>query len=378
MTLRSSTCLVVLSAAVAVAGAASTRLHAQAGTVSPHLAAVSVSHSDLVARIKPVRHAVKLRHARKLRHAVKLHYAVKLRRAVKQIHHATAPARRPADVAPVNDPLWSASWGLRAAGAPAAWQFGQGSPRVVVAVLDTGVDATQPDLAGALVPGWNTMTDTSDTSDTFGHGTAVAGVIAARSNNGVGGSGYCSLCSVMPVKVLDGVGGGSSATVAAGITWAEAHGANVINMSLILGAQDSAVSAAVADAIAHGIVVVASAGNDSGTSPNYPADDPNVIGVAGTDPSGNLYPWSNHGDWVTVSAPGCNEAPSLGGGFGEFCGTSSAAAAASGMVGLALADSASSGAQILAAVHDTSLDGTPRRLDGNALVQSVATRFLFR
>lgn len=283
---------------------------------------------------------------------------------------ATRPAALPASP---NDPLWSSSWGLRALGVPALWRLGLGSPAVVVAVLDTGLDPSQRDLAGALVPGWNTLTDSADTSDTNGHGTAVAGVIAARANNGLGGSGYCPRCSIMPVKVVDGSGRGTSVTIAAGIRWAVAHGANVINLSLILSGRDPDVTAAVADAVARGVVVVAAAGNDGGTGPNYPAGDPGAIGVAGTDPSGALYPWSNHGAWVTVSAPGCNEAPALGGGYQQFCGTSSATAATTGVVALALADCRCPGAQVSGALAATAAAGAPPRLDAGAMIGALAT-----
>jgi len=294
------------------------------------------------------------------------------KRTAKPRRIRTAAKEAPASATP-NDPLWPASWGEQQLGMPAVWRLGQGSAGVVVAVLDTGVDPQQPDLAGALVPGWNTITSSPDTTDTYGHGTAVAGVIAARANNRRGGSGYCSRCSIMPVKVLDGSGGGSSTTIAAGIDWAVAHGAKVINMSLVLAAHAPDVSAAVASAVSQGVVVVASAGNDGGTGVNYPGADAGAIGVAGTDPSGALYPWSNHGSWVTVSAPGCNEAPSLGGGYADFCGTSSSTAVVSGVVALALADCRCSGSDVTRALTATATAGTPPHLDPAALIGSVAT-----
>jgi thermitase len=297
-------------------------------------------------------------------------------------HHArprTAKPRRarqaakqtPAAATP-NDPMWPSSWGMRALDMPAAWRLGQGAPKVVVAVLDTGVDSSQPDLAGALVPGWNAITNTADTSDTYGHGTEVAGVIAARANNHLGGSGYCARCAVMPVKVLDGAGGGSSTTVAAGIRWAAAHGATVLNLSLVLAGRDPAVSSAIADATAQGLLVVASAGNDGGTSANYPAADPGAISVAAADPSDALYPWSNHGSWITVSAPGCNEATTVGNGYAEFCGTSSATAAVSGVLALAVADCGCSAATVSRALTATAKSGSPPRVDGGALVASLS------
>lgn len=252
-----------------------------------------------------------------------------------------------------------------------AWRSGHGTPSVVVAVVDTGVDPNEPDLAGALEPGWNMITDTPDTADQNGHGTAVAAVIGARADNHVGGTGYCARCTLLPVKVLDASGQGSSTTIAAGIRWAAAHGADVINLSVVLTGRDPDVSSAIADAVASGVVVVAAAGNDGGAGQNYPAADPGAIAVAATQASGALYPWSNHGSWVTVSAPGCNQAPTRAGGYADFCGTSSASAAVSGVVGLALADCGCTGAQVTRALEASAAAGAPPRLAANALLAAL-------
>ena len=94
-----------------------------------------------------------------------------------------------------------------------------GAAEVVVAVLDTGVDRGHPDLQGALVEGWDAVNEDADAEDDHGHGTLVAGVIAARSNNGIGGVGACSQCSLMPVKVIGATGSGTAADIAEGIVW---------------------------------------------------------------------------------------------------------------------------------------------------------------
>src|SRR5262249_41140527 len=128
-------------------------------------------------------------------------------------------ATPPATVIP-SDPDWSQQWALTLVNAPAAWKVSTGSKPVVVAVVDSGVDASQPDLQGALVPGADFADDSGDTTDRFGHGTMVAGVIAARPNNGIGGAGICWTCRVMPIKVLGSDGSGSAPAIAAGIRWA--------------------------------------------------------------------------------------------------------------------------------------------------------------
>jgi subtilisin family serine protease len=251
------------------------------------------------------------------------------------------PAAEAAPPAP-NDPLWSTSWSLSKVNAQAAWKLTNGSPDVVVAVLDTGVDLRHPDLAGAFVPGYDFVNRDDDPSDDHGHGTMVAGVIAARANNGLGGAGTCARCSVMPVKVIGGNGSGNASDVALGIAWAVDHGARVINLSFVLSGPDGAVADAVAYARARGAIVVAAAGNAGTSDLTFPAGVPGVVSVTGTDGSDVRYGWANYGSWVRLAAPGCSQATAPGGGYGDFCGTSSAAAFVSGLAGLVL--SLSSGA----------------------------------
>jgi subtilisin family serine protease len=239
-----------------------------------------------------------------------------------------------ADVAP-NDALWGEQWGPRRVRTPAAWEATRGSASVVVAVLDTGVDVSHPDLRGALVSGFDVVNSDADASDDNGHGTATAGVIAARTNNAEGQAGVCWNCSIMPVKVLGASGSGTTSAIASGILWAVAHGADVINLSLGGTGTTLALADAVAHAAGQGVVVVAAAGNNGSTTPFYPAAYPQVISVAGTTSSDGRYDWSNFGSWVQVAAPGCNVAPDPGGGYVNFCGTSSATPVVAGIAGLA-------------------------------------------
>jgi subtilisin family serine protease len=235
-----------------------------------------------------------------------------------------------------NDMLWSTQWGSRLVGAPRAWDSTRGAAGIVIAVVDTGVDALHPDLLGATVAGRDVMNDDADPSDDEGHGTGVAGVMAARTNNLVGLAGVCWACSLMPVKVLDSTGWGKTSTIAAGIVWAVDHGARVVNMSFGGPGTTSALDAAVSYAARKDAVLVAAAGNSGVDTPFFPAAYAEVIGVAATDEADVLYSWSNYGDSVRVAAPGCNTATWLGGGYVEFCGTSSAAPVVAAIAGLAL------------------------------------------
>ena len=239
------------------------------------------------------------------------------------------------DVTP-DDSAWPQQSGLRVAGFPAAWDVTQGSSRVVVAVLDTGVDGQHPDLRGALVPGYDFVNSDTNPMDDHGHGTAVAGVIAARADNHLGGAGICWRCSIMPVKVLDATGSGDDTVIAAGIVWATDHGAKVINLSLGGPGSSPDLTNAIGYATGKGVIVVAAAGNSGTTTQFYPAADPRALSVAATTVADQRYSWSNFGSWVRVAAPGCNVAPVLGGGYGNFCGTSSAAPLVTGLIALEL------------------------------------------
>jgi subtilisin family serine protease len=237
-----------------------------------------------------------------------------------------------------NDVLWHEQWGPRRVRAQKAWDATRGSPSVVVAVVDTGVDYAHPDLQRLFVDGYDFVNEDADPRDDQGHGTAVAGVIAARTQNRTGQAGMCWACKVMPVKVLDANGSGTTATIAAGIVWAANHGAQVINLSLGGAGTTQALQDAVSFAVGRGVVVLAAAGNSGTTTKFYPAAYPEVVSVAATTPTDRLYDWSNRGrDWVQVAAPGCDIAPARGGGYGTFCGTSAATPIASGIAALALA-----------------------------------------
>jgi subtilisin family serine protease len=280
------------------------------------------------------------------------------------------------DVTP-NDAEWPRQWGLRVTGMPQAWSLVRGSAQTIVAVVDTGVDPSQPDIRDALVPGFDFVHQTQNAVDDEGHGTSVAGIIAARTGNGVGIAGVCASCLIMPVKVLDDQGVGDDSVIAAGIVWAVDHGAKVVNLSLGGPGTTPALDDAVAYAVRKGAVVVAAAGNSSSVSPFYPAASSGAIGVAATTEADRPYSWSSYGAWVKLAAPGCNPAPLLGGGYGSFCGTSSASPIVSGLAALSLtASPASRPAQVEQAVEKTAVPVSGfvqyGRIDAPAAISALA------
>jgi subtilisin family serine protease len=239
-----------------------------------------------------------------------------------------------------DDPFYGApaEWGLPLIGAPAAWDTSTGTDGPILAVVDTGVDATHPDLDGRVLPGIDLVNGDDDATDDNGHGTHVAGIMAATGNDGIGGAGVCWGCRILPVKALDAAGTGVYSTLAAGITWATDQGAEVINLSLG-GSQDSlTLRAAVAYAQEHGAVVVAAAGNSGASAPFYPAAFDGVIAVGAEKVDNGRYDFSDYGPaWVDVAAPGCTESTWPGGAYASLCGTSMAAPIVSGSIGLLLA-----------------------------------------
>src|SRR6185369_14948071 len=150
----------------------------------------------------------------------------------------------PAEVTP-NDP-WFGSWEwyLTKIGAPAASSTTTGDKSIIIAILDTGVESTHPDLQAKLVPGWNIYDNNSDTRDVYGHGTVVAGTVAASSNNGQGVASIAWNCPIMPVRIsaLDGTAAYSA--MAIGLTWAADHGARVANLSYMASNSSTVRSAA--------------------------------------------------------------------------------------------------------------------------------------
>ncbi|MDW8215606.1 MAG: S8 family serine peptidase [Roseiflexaceae bacterium] len=211
-----------------------------------------------------------------------------------------------------NDPRFDEQWALYKVGATCAWERTTGSTEVIVAVVDSGVDPTHPDLAARLrTDGYDFVDDDDDPRDENGHGTHVAGIIAAILDNNEGIAGLAPNVTILPVRVMNARGKGSDRAIARGIRFAADRGAKVINLSLgatlTLSADEPSalVNEAIVYAQQQGALVVVAAGNDAVPLPNAIAiDNPDVLVVAATDQRDRKAPFSNSGPWVAVSAPG--------------------------------------------------------------------------
>src|SRR2546425_11315342 len=228
------------------------------------------------------------------------------------------------------DPLYTNQWSLPKIG----WDlvFGTVTPTgsAIVAILDTGVDAQHPDLVGNVIPGTSTLDGSSGMTDPSGHGTWVAGVVAARTNNtpveGIAGVAYAGV-RLMPVTVLDANGLGQDSDVIAGVIWAAADGADVIVMAFSNPGFSQNLQDALDYAWSKNVVLVAATGNDALSTPTFPAVDRGVMGVAGTDPNDTLVPFSNYGPSVFIAAPATDiQTTAIGDAYTIISGTSASAA----------------------------------------------------
>jgi len=189
--------------------------------------------------------------------------------------------------------------------APAAWEETKGSEDVIIAIVDTGIELTHPDLKNKIESsGYDFVNSDFEAEDDEGHGTFVAGIAAADTDNNEGMAGVAWNCKLLPVKVLDELGEGYYSWIIDGIIWAVDHEAAVVNLSLGGPADSYSLEAAVRYAHQNDIVVAAAAGNDGG-SVIYPAAyDDYCLAVAATDYNDQRPAWSNCGTQIDVAAPG--------------------------------------------------------------------------
>lgn len=243
----------------------------------------------------------------------------------------------------VSDPAYNnpdQGYAQRKLGLAASWDVTEGTADVVIAILDTGINPAHPELAGRLVAGYDFVNNDADPMDDFGHGTHVAGIVAAELN-GASIVGVCPKCKLMPVKVLNEKNGGKWSYVVQGILYAVDNGARVINLSLGAGVSSATLESAIKYAQDHNVVVVAAAGNGGSETVFYPAALPYVIAVGATDRNDVRWSLSNYGDFVDVVAPGVNIYSAyhdLGNttGYAYMTGTSMATPFVSGLAGLVL------------------------------------------
>lgn len=258
-----------------------------------------------------------------------------------------------------NDPYYGIAWQLPKIGAPTAWDSSTGQ-NVVIAILDTGVNGSHPDLSGKLVPGWNFYDNNADTSDVEGHGTAVAGAAAAWTNNGIGVAAVAGGALIMPVRIADATANATASMIAQGLVWAADNGARIANISYENVPGNATIQSAAQYMENKGGLVVVAAGN-SGTFDST-APTSTMIPVSATDANDVITSFSSYGNYVDLAAPGINiPTTDWGGGYQSAWGTSISSPIVAGVVSLMMAVNPTLGpTDIESLLFSTAVDlGTP-------------------
>ncbi len=241
-----------------------------------------------------------------------------------------------------SDPSFTSQYALTAIHAPQGWDISTGSNLITIAIVDSGVDYGHADLIGKIDAGHNfiacpdpSVSCATLPQDDYGHGTHVAGIAAASSDNGVGIAGVSWGARIMPVKVLNKFGGGSYSNVAAGIVWAADHGAQVINLSLGGCSDSTLLHDAVLNAYHQGVLIIAAAGNFTcGSQVLYPAQYPEVMAVGASDSLNQPATYWSYGSEVDIAAPGVNIYSLCPGSYCTLSGTSMATPHVSGLASI--------------------------------------------
>src|SRR6266508_218521 len=266
-----------------------------------------------------------------------------------------------------NDPVITQQWALRDIHAYEAWDITTGGD-VTIALLDTGVSPSHPDLKSKLLRGRDLYNNDEDANDDEGHGTYTAGVAAASTDNGTGIAGICWKCKILPVKVLGSRGQGDDATISAGIRWAVDQGARIISMSLGGPGDTAVIRDAVTYAHDHNVLIIAASGNGQaeGNVPNYPAAYTSVLAVSATNSTDGVTGFTTTGSFVDIAAPGVGLwstiwSPRDGDTYGVENGTSASCPHVAGAAALALTLRPDLSADQLAEVLEAAADdqGSP-------------------
>lgn len=253
-----------------------------------------------------------------------------------------------------NDPYLGSEWHLSKIGAGTAWDKAKGDG-VTIAILDSGVDASHPDLAGRLVAGWNVYDGNSNTADVYGHGTKVAGAAAAALNNAIGVAGVAGNARIMPIRVSATTGSAAYSAMAQGLTWAADNGAKVANLSF-RAAGSASVNSAASYMKSKGGLVVSSAGNNA-VNEGF-AITSSMIPVSSTGSADGLSGFSSYGNYVAVSAPGEGiYTTTNGGGYAAVSGTSFSSPITAGVLALIMSANPSlKNTDVESILYSTALD----------------------
>jgi serine protease len=276
-----------------------------------------------------------------------------------------------------NDPMSSQQWALHETSFESAWSVSRGKG-VIVAVIDSGVEGDHQDLKGSVLRGIDfVQPGLGGNHDPNGHGTNVAGIIAAHVDNDLGIAGAAPGVKILPVRVLDANGGGLASNVAKGIIWAANHRARVINVSLG-GGKDTGIHLAIQYAVSKGDVVLAAGGNngEAGNAPMYPAAYPDTIAVAAVNSDLSHPGFGNTGRYLDISAPGVGIVSLWGSSptaYADATGTSMATPYASAEAALIIAANPwISAARVTQILEGTATHLGPRMLFGHGLINPSA------
>jgi len=276
-----------------------------------------------------------------------------------------------------DDPQYPSLWGIKKIKADCAWDTNIGAGNIKVAVVDTGVDYNHEDLAGTVIKGYDFVNNDNDPKDDQGHGTHVAGTVAATINNNKGVVGVGPNVKILAVKVLNSAGSGTWSQVANGIIYAADHGARVINLSLGGPSPSQTVQNAVNYAWTKGVLVACAAGNSGAGAPGYPAAYPSCLAVAATDQNDQRASFSQFAP-NGVAAPGVGIlSTTMGNTYGNKSGTSMATPHVAGLAGLLFGQNPNRTnarvRQILLATTDPA--GVPAQLGAGRINASKAVHY---